>query len=473
MADETPAPSDVDLRPVLETNDAVGPGDDPVSAAEERPLSPAEDVPRSESDPAASGAEPSGVDETVQETPSGPDPRVVDGESPLNVATLPILALEEDAVLEQRVRDADPDAGWRYAQRCAACHSLAVEGPGPGGAQFGPPLASVFGEAIGAIDEFVYSPVFAALSETDAVWNATRLDAFLAAPNEAVPGTMMAFSGISDPGDRANVIAFLVELAAMRTIAEEVTGTADIADLVAAADEDRGALIAARSCGGCHQFADTEGVFVGPDLFDVVGREVGAKADFTYSPAMNALNTEGAIWTYAFLDAFLADPASAVPGTRMGMTGVQNAGDRAAIIAYLRQLSPDPEPLDVAIGMPVPGLTAVAFSESQANQGEAFYEVFGCGNCHGQDLRGDIDIGGFGDAPPLIGPSFQRRWFGQSLYSLFVFLREEKPPDSGDEMDMTAIVALVALILSENGFQAGAEPLPGDRLLLEATGFFQ
>ncbi len=463
-------PSDADGAPINDPGDDGRPGaDEPAVVADAVAVPPAEPPALESGSAGGEGLTPAIAEAAAPE--QVPEEEVAS--PPVEVADLPILTLEDDGALQQRLADADPDAGWRFTQRCVACHSLSVEDPGPGAAELGPRLAPVFGGAIGAIDAFAYSPVFVALSEAGAVWNAARLDAFLAAPDVAIPGTAMAFPGIDDPGDRANVIAFLAELADIWTTAEEVTETADVADLMAAADVDRGALIAARSCGGCHAFDLNGAALVGPNLFDVVGRTVGGMAEFLYSPAMMALNAEGAVWTYAFLDAFLASPASAVPGTRMGMTGVRDAEDRAAIIAYLRQLSPNPMPLGVAIGFPQPGLAPVVFSDDQANQGIAVYEAFGCGNCHGQDLRGDIDIGGFGDAPPLTGQGFQRRWFGQNLGALFAFLEEEKAPIAPDGMNPNAIIALMAFILAENGFQAGLEPLPDDLSLLRAMGFFQ
>jgi cytochrome c len=40
-------------------------------------------------------------------------------------------------------------------------------------------------------------------------WAPDTLDAFLAAPMKYVPGTRMAFAGISNPQERADVIAYL------------------------------------------------------------------------------------------------------------------------------------------------------------------------------------------------------------------------------------------------------------------------
>ena len=73
----------------------------------------------------------------------------------------------------------------------------------------------------------------------------------------------------------------------------------------------------------------------GPNLFDVVGREAGARGDFAYS---DALQSSGIVWTEAGLDAFLAAPMDVVPGTTMVSGAISAPEQRAAIIAYLSSL---------------------------------------------------------------------------------------------------------------------------------------
>ncbi|MBO9707338.1 MAG: c-type cytochrome [Caulobacter sp.] len=89
------------------------------------------------------------------------------------------------------------------------------------------------------------------------------------------------------------------------------------------------ALFEAR-CGGCHSLTPAPGK-MGPPLKGVVGRKPGAAAGYNYSDALKRSKTT---WNAASLDAFLAAPGKAVPGTKM-MVGVSVADQRAAIIAYL------------------------------------------------------------------------------------------------------------------------------------------
>ncbi len=71
---------------------------------------------------------------------------------------------------------------------------------------------------------------------------------------------------------------------------------------------------------------------MGPNLHGVFGRAAGAVEGFDYSPG---LRSSGLVWTPRALDAWLADPASFVAGTKMTFTGYRSAEDRRDLIAYL------------------------------------------------------------------------------------------------------------------------------------------
>ena len=62
------------------------------------------------------------------------------------------------------------------------------------------------GRKAGSVAGFNYSP---AMKGSKVVWNARSLDTFLTRPSAIVPGTRMAFAGIANPTDRANLIAYL------------------------------------------------------------------------------------------------------------------------------------------------------------------------------------------------------------------------------------------------------------------------
>ncbi len=88
-------------------------------------------------------------------------------------------------------------------------------------------------------------------------------------------------------------------------------------------------------CAGCHTFNRRESASIGPNLWQIVGRQVGADDGFRYS---NAMLDYGGHWTEERLDAFLADPAGVVPGTSMQFDGIKDAADRERLIDFLSEL---------------------------------------------------------------------------------------------------------------------------------------
>lgn len=97
------------------------------------------------------------------------------------------------------------------------------------------------------------------------------------------------------------------------------------------ADRDRGKG-QALMCRACHSFEANGPNKIGPALHGVFGRKSGSVASFNYSPAL--LGAEFT-WTPRALDAWLAQPATFLPGNRMAFAGVPRQEDRDNLIAYL------------------------------------------------------------------------------------------------------------------------------------------
>lgn len=104
----------------------------------------------------------------------------------------PALALAQDAA-----------RGRELFVQCAACHSLQ-----PPSTADGPALAGVIGRASGSVADFRYSRP---MSRAGLTWDEATLDRYLAEPQAVVPGTRMAFSGLAQAQDRADLIAYLKE----------------------------------------------------------------------------------------------------------------------------------------------------------------------------------------------------------------------------------------------------------------------
>src|SRR3954468_17994210 len=123
----------------------------------------------------------------------------------------PIAGVEQEgdgaAAAEQPIEvylaKADPAKGQQVFNKCMPCHNADKGGPN----QLGPNLWGVLGEPIGkGANGFAFST---ALSSKGGKWNWDLLSQWLTSPKAFAPGTKMTFAGISNPQDRANVIAFL------------------------------------------------------------------------------------------------------------------------------------------------------------------------------------------------------------------------------------------------------------------------
>lgn len=112
---------------------------------------------------------------------------------------LPVLAASATPALAQA---GDATKGKAVFMRCGICHSV-----DPGVKKMGPSLSGLFGRKAGSTD-FAYSPAMKAAKIT---WNAKTLDTYITKPAAVVPGTKMMFAGVSNPADRANLIAYLAE----------------------------------------------------------------------------------------------------------------------------------------------------------------------------------------------------------------------------------------------------------------------
>jgi len=98
-----------------------------------------------------------------------------------------------------------------------------------------------------------------------------------------------------------------------------------------------------KKCTTCHTADKAAASKAGPNLWDVVGRPRGTRADFGgYSEAIKAKTGD---WTYADLAGFIHSPKGWLPGTKMLFPGISNPTDLADLIAYIRTLSDTPHPL--------------------------------------------------------------------------------------------------------------------------------
>jgi len=113
---------------------------------------------------------------------------------------------ESGPPLATLLAEADPAKGQALFAKCASCHTA-----NDGGANgIGPNLHGVVGEVIGAGHHgFAFSD---ALKTHGGNWTFENMDAWLKSPKAFAPGTKMTFAGMGKAEERAAMIVYLNSL---------------------------------------------------------------------------------------------------------------------------------------------------------------------------------------------------------------------------------------------------------------------
>ncbi|MCV2881265.1 c-type cytochrome [Actibacterium sp. XHP0104] len=106
-----------------------------------------------------------------------------------------------------------------------------------------------------------------------------------------------------------------------------------------------------KKCKACHAIVADDGTAIvkggktGPNLFGVIGRQIGAAPDFNYGDSLVAAGADGTVWDEANLAAYITDPKAWLAevtgdaGAKTKMTYKHRSGaeDMAAYLASLNQ----------------------------------------------------------------------------------------------------------------------------------------
>ncbi len=76
-------------------------------------------------------------------------------------------------------------------------------------AKNGPSLNNLIGRPAATLEGFSYSPAMLEAGQAGVVWDVETLSKFITKPRSVVNGSNMAFTGLRNPDDVADVIAYL------------------------------------------------------------------------------------------------------------------------------------------------------------------------------------------------------------------------------------------------------------------------
>jgi cytochrome c len=99
----------------------------------------------------------------------------------------------------------DPAHGEAVFKKCMACHAVGDNAKN----KVGPVLNGVIGRTAGTLEGYKYSQAMIDAGAAGTVWDEPTLTTYLTDPKALVKGTKMAFAGLKQPQDIADVIAYL------------------------------------------------------------------------------------------------------------------------------------------------------------------------------------------------------------------------------------------------------------------------
>ena len=141
--------------------------------------------------------------------------------------------------------------------------------------------------------------------------------------------------------DDKDIVAYKVEAPEGQAVQASTESAIDISALLAMGDIAHGEK-QFKKCKACHSIKQGGGNKIGPKLWNVMFRPVGAISDYKYSKALSSYGKE---WGWEEMNGFLIKPATWIKGNKMGFAGLKSEKDRASVILYLNQKSDNPKPL--------------------------------------------------------------------------------------------------------------------------------
>ena len=133
------------------------------------------------------------------------DGRVRHRDRVLLIGALSAMAFPSTSALPQASQGTEDASGQQaFNNACRTCH-IVREGDN----RLGPNLHGIVGRKAGSLPDYAFS---SAMKEAGFVWDAEKLDRFIANPDEVVPGNnMKPYGGLPSSEERKKIIAFLAQ----------------------------------------------------------------------------------------------------------------------------------------------------------------------------------------------------------------------------------------------------------------------
>ncbi len=141
-----------------------------------------------------------------------------------NIVMVPgykIEVLDQDGMQQQQAKglpdviqigkimaEANAEDGKKVFNKCAVCHTSEKGGAN----KVGPNLWGIIGSKFAHSEQFKYSDAMQKKSQEGNIWGYEQLYRYIYSPKSYIPGNKMAFAGIKNDIDRANLIAYLRSL---------------------------------------------------------------------------------------------------------------------------------------------------------------------------------------------------------------------------------------------------------------------
>ncbi|HWC63412.1 MAG TPA: c-type cytochrome [Rhizomicrobium sp.] len=219
----------------------------------------------------------------------------------------------------------------------------------------------------------------------------------------------------------------------------------------------QGAALYASQCAACHG-AQLEGI-AGPALTGRAFHQMAAAQNLTAKSLLDVISTTMPMTApgkltadqYAALAAFILQRSGYPAGSKpLSKDNPDLAGLNLGADSTMAAGSP---------GGPQAGAARLAsqgvYTAQQMADGKDAYNN-NCIQCHGGELEG------VEDAPPLSGKPFISKWGGLPVGAVHAYIDKNMPPGNGGALGPNREAAVVAYILSKNGFPAGPTALPAD-----------